>query len=395
MSPKRISLLPSECCGCGLCARVCPTGAITMGKDAWGFPFPSLDADKCVDCGLCRSKCPFLNAGKWTSDAPQTAYAAVLKDPAVLARSASGGVFAGLASAVLRQGGVVFGAAWNPDFSVAHIPVSSLDDLSKLQQSKYTQSSVESCFVPLKDALASGKMVLFSGTPCQVAAVKSFLGNDPPNLLTLDLVCHGVGSPAMLADDIAFLSSKFRTPVAAVSFRSKRRGWGTSGNLVLADGPTKEFSPLVSPFYHYYLSGCLFRESCYSCPFASGARPGDFTAGDFWGIHGIHPDAHIPVRKGVSSLLVNTPKGRSFFESCRSAFHLHPSTPEKIASRNLQLRAPSSKPPKHATLFALAQGGGYSAIVRYWRRDARRDRLKLRFKRLLPSFVKITLQRFL
>ena len=393
MSSKRISLLPDECCGCGLCAQVCPTGAITMDKDNWGFPLPAIDVSKCVNCGLCRSKCPFLNAAERTSHADSTAYAAALKDPAVLARSASGGVFAGLATAVLMQGGTVFGAAWKPDFSVGHIPVTSLDGLPKLQQSKYIQSSIDSCFVPLKDALAAGKTVLFSGTPCQVAAVKSLLGNVPPNFLSLDLVCHGVGSPAMLSDDLAFLATKSGKAIASLSLRSKRRGWGTSGDLVMEEGGIRDFSPLVSPYYHYYLAGCLFRESCYSCPFASPARPGDFTAGDFWGIHKAHPETKLPVCKGVSALLVNTPKGRAFFDSCRDAFQLQPSTPQKIMAGNAQLHAPSPKPAKRDLLFSIYSESGYPAVVRFWKSDARKSRIFLRLKRCLPEPVKNMLRR--
>lgn len=388
MGGNRISFLPSECCGCGLCAHVCPTGAISMDRDHLGFPLPSIDGAKCVDCGLCQLKCPFLNAEKWILKSGQTAYAAALKDQEVLARSASGGVFAGLAIAVLQRGGLVFGAAWQQDFSVAHVAVSSVDDLPKLQQSKYTQSSIRSCFSPIKEAIAADKMILFSGTPCQVAAIKSFLGCNPPNFLTLDLVCHGVGSPALLLSDIAALEAQFGKPVDGLSFRSKRNGWGTSGDLVFRDGSIRDFSPLVSPFYGYYLAGCLFRDSCHSCPFAQPCRVGDFTAGDYWGFQKAHPKASIDSRRGVSAFLVNSEKGRSFFAAIRNSFSLCPSTPAKVAARNAQLSAPSPKPSKRARLFALYSNGGYPAIVRFWKRDAFLSRLKLRLKRALPGALK-------
>ena len=196
-----------QCCACGACVNTCPRNAIQMKEDAAGFLFPSVDESLCVNCGLCVKVCTFTEKGAGAHGEPEV-FAAALKDQDVLRESSSGGVFSALANAVLDRGGVVFGAAWTEDLALKHIAVENKADLQKLRGSKYAQSSTGTTFRDVKKILAEGRTVLYSGTPCQIAGLKAYLGTDPENLLTADLVCHGVPSQRMLRDDLQHVSRK-------------------------------------------------------------------------------------------------------------------------------------------------------------------------------------------
>lgn len=394
MDLKCISKITSKCCGCGACAENCPVNAIKIEKNSLGFIYPNVSSDVCINCGACVKICPFEreNQKNLVNEPATETYAAAMKDDSMLFNSASGGVFAGLAKYILDQNGVVYGAAWNADFSVEHIKIENLGELNKLQGSKYTQSNITKCYKEIRTLLQEGLVVLFSGTPCQVASLKSFLKKDYDSLYTVDLICHGVGSPAILHDEIAYIEKKYGKKLKGIKFRSKRKGWGTSGDLVFDDG-IKDYSVTNSPYYYYYLQNALFRDSCYNCPFASDKRPADITVGDYWRIESAHPDIKIKTEKGISCVLANTEKGSRLIKSAEALFELVPSTLEKIKARNVQLRECCVDNGKKAKIIQIYQENGYDGLIKYYRKEEAMTIFIEKVKKNVPRCIKTMIKK--
>ena len=270
-----------------------------------------------------------------------------------LLRSASGGAFPVLARPILEDGGVIFGAEMLSGGKVRHVGITDVDELPRLQGSKYVQSDIAGTFGECADALLAGKSVLYSGTPCQIFALRSYLeshglGDSPDGLYTTDLICHGVTSPALFRLYIEWLEKKVGALPGSLlyEFRSKRRGWGLYYYYYyyVSKRTGKEKSEFGlcddDPYYAAFLSGKFYRSSCYSCRFACGRRVGDFTIGDYWGIEQAHPD--FERKNGASVVLVNTPKGMEFFSKrCENACFLEESRLELARSENHNLNAPS------------------------------------------------------
>ena len=193
----------SKCCGCRACEQICPIEIIHMEEDTEGFIYPQV-GDKCIECKLCEKVCPLLNDNKKLSEefVPKV-YAAHIKDEEILVNSSSGGIFTALAEAVLRQQGMVFGAAYNEEMNVEHICINKIDDLHKLRGSKYVQSNTLATYGQVKQILGKERYVLYVGTPCQIAGLKRYLGKVYERLITVDLVCHGTPSPKIFREYIA------------------------------------------------------------------------------------------------------------------------------------------------------------------------------------------------
>lgn len=202
-----------DCTGCSACSHICPTNSISMVPDRYGFLYPCIDVSTCISCGLCEEKCPIKNLvsqeQKIKVDAPAV-YAAKHKNQDVRSSSSSGGVFTAVSDAVLNQGGMVAGAAFDKNLMVCHRLVDSKKERDYLKGSKYVQSVLGDVFVEIGHVLSSNRTVLFSGTPCQVAGLYAFLGKNPENLYTVDVICHGVPSPKVFSDYKEFLLKKFR-----------------------------------------------------------------------------------------------------------------------------------------------------------------------------------------
>ena len=395
MDNRAITASSHNCCGCGACKAVCPVNAIKMSEDEYGFISPVIDHRLCINCGKCKKVCAFAQPERSINEKlPIRAYAAALHDNAILSRSASGGAFAGIAQYVLSNGGLVYGAAFSEDHSVEHIEISSVDDLHLIQGSKYTQSNTAEIWNKVKERLESGRTVLFSGTPCQVASLKTFLGKDYADLYTIDLICHGVGSNRMFQDDLKYLSRRYSSPIKLVSFRSKRRGWGTDGDLVL-EKKTIDYSPINSPYYYFFLDSSIFRESCYHCPFATQKRAGDLTIGDFWGIESAVPDRRFDTEKGVSCLIVNTSKGQDMIERVSGDYELITVDYARIVKRNWNLHSHSIAPARRQVLLSDYITLGYKGIVDHYNKKTLRKRMSLKAKRCIPRRVKGIIKRFL
>lgn len=300
----------ADCSGCEACANTCPRNAITMRRDAEGFAYPAVNRELCIGCGKCDAVCPALNFAKKIPDALPNVFVAVNPNAKIRRHSSSGGVFSALSELVLRDGGIVFGAAFDENFHVKHTAVETLDELEKLRGSKYVQSQIGDVYRQVKDALKS-RQVLFSGTPCQCAGLKSFLGKDNENLLTVEIICHGTPSPMLWENYIGELG--YAHEIRHVNFRSKRKGWTTS-HLEINFADQGYYLKMVGQdtYGKLFLSGLSERPSCHACKFRFPNGKSDLTIGDAWGIQKFAPEMFD--NRGASVVFVHTAKGNDFFE---------------------------------------------------------------------------------
>ncbi len=302
--------IKNKCTGCSTCINICPKKAISMQIDQEGFIYPVINEKKCINCHLCEKVCPILNNIKNENLIPKKVIAAKSIDKQIQISSSSGGIFTELAKEIIKQNGIVFGATFEEGI-VKHISINKIKDLIKLRGSKYLQSYVNESFKEVEKYLNLKKPVLFSGTPCQIAGLKSFLKIkrvDTSNLLLIDLVCHGVPSYKVFQD---YIKNDFpNKTLSNINFRDKKGSWPLF-NITYFFNKSANISRYhkVDPFFIGYLKNYYLRESCYKCKFSELPRQGDITLGDFWGI-----SKNLFDPNGVSLVLINNKKGEIFFK---------------------------------------------------------------------------------
>lgn len=300
-----------NCCGCGACFNTCPKGAISMQHNEEGFLVPVVSEEKCIDCGLCLKACPAVNEKRDNSNEPDC-YAAQAPDE-IREISSSGGIFTLLAEEILSRGGYVCGAAFREDWSVHHIIVDNKDDLAKLRGSKYVQSDTEKCYSEIRKLLKNGKQVLFSGTPCQVAGLYTFLGKkEYDTLYTVDIFCHGAPSPGVWKK---YINESFSLDkIKSINFRDKSAiGWSCSHVAITDIGGKKHVTNDYTKWFHQSI---ILRPSCESCRYSRLPRPADISLGDWWGISQVAPQLNDS--KGLSNVLLNSFKGQELYHLVES-----------------------------------------------------------------------------
>lgn len=332
-----------HCTGCSACVGICPKAALSMGPDRLGFLRPRHAPEQCIDCHLCEQVCPVLHPPTGSS-APE-AVAATARDDTLLKQCSSGGVFPLLAKEILARGGAVYGAAFDKDFRVQHIRVDALQDLPRLYSSKYVQSDLRDTFRQAKNDLNAGIPVCFSGTPCQIAGFKSYLGKDYDHLITLDLVCHSVPSPEIWQHYKRRLENRQNSRLTTFHFRHKTAGWEAySLHGEFEDGSSVDSPARTDPYMQGFVKGLYSRESCYHCPFKGISRCSDLTLGDFWGAHAALPQAYHPM--GTSIAVLHTEKAKKLLPVL--PLSTHPLPPEAAFPFNPAALVAAEKPKKHA-----------------------------------------------
>lgn len=298
-----------DCCGCLACAQVCPRHCIAMVEDDEGFCYPKVNANECVDCHLCEKTCPILN--QYSSEKPKKVLACINPDESIRMASSSGGVFTLLAEQTIKKSGVVFGVCFDKNWVIRQEYTDSLEGLSKFRGSKYVQSDIGNCYTKVCELLKEGREVLFTGTACQIAGLYRYLKQPYKNLITVDVLCHGVPSPMIWRDYLIDVCNKHQvalSDITSVSFRSKQIGWRRFGMEIKAGNKQLVSEPLdQNVFLKGFLRDLYLRPSCHNCQFRNGKCHSDITIADYWGIWNHHPQ--MDDDRGTSLVLVNTPKG--------------------------------------------------------------------------------------
>ena len=321
----------SKCCGCTACKSICPQNAIEMKEDEEGFLYPSINMDKCVNCGLCKKVCPVLNK-VLEKKIEQKAYVVNNKDENIRSQSTSGGAFTAIAEYVIDNGGVVFGATFDKDFNVEHTYVTKKDDLRKFRGSKYVQSNLKNTFQEAKEFLNQGKLVCFSGTPCQIEGLKKFLGRDYENLITVDIVCHAVPSPKFWRVYLNYQKNRLKiSKISDIKFRDKSN-YGYKYSTMSIKYDDKKYSEGVEtdPFLRAFFGDLSDRPSCYNCAFKKQYRVSDITIWDCFTIEDF--DKKLDDDKGTTRILIHSKVGKEIFEKIKNKFYYSEINPEKLVN---------------------------------------------------------------
>lgn len=354
----------NNCTGCSACAQICPNRSISMVADSEGFLYPQIDASTCSDCSSCWAICPVVNSinAHEIPRLPIKVFGAWHLDPQIRNASSSGGVFSAIANKVLSNKGVVFGAAFDDTFCLKHTFIEDPADLFRLRGSKYLQSDVNNTFVQVKSFLDCGRAVLFSGTPCQVAGLKSFLDAECANLITCDFVCTGVPSPKVFQMYRRYLEYKFGAPTKHISFRDKSHGW-KQFSLCLTFQNSTTYSRRMSddPYGVGFGSFLYQRPSCHECIFRNFMNKGDITLGDFWGVGTKRQD--LDDDQGTSLVLINSQKGFDIFKSCSDKLHFSECDLDHAMIGNARLGSSRQPSPERAFFFRDIEVMPFDAII--------------------------------
>lgn len=313
----------TTCYGCTACYSACPQNAISMRFDSEGFKYPVIDTNKCIECCLCEKVCPQIGLDEQIKRKTEWAYCLYNNDPVKLINSSSGGIFCELSQYIIENGGVVYGAVYDNKWTVYHERATVLSQLQKFRGSKYVQSDLRDIFKSVVTDLKSNKLVLFSGTPCQVVGLKKFLHKDYTNLITCDLICHGVPSPLVFKDYISLIQKKRKNMVTYINMKDKTEGWGKQSLRIYYEDNTSEQGTSLSYLWNkVFFSNLALRPSCYTCKFVDYNRCSDFTIGDYWNINKFHPEFYN--KDGVSLILIQTNKGLDIFNAIKEHLTYRP-----------------------------------------------------------------------
>lgn len=353
-----IDKIKLECTGCSACKQICPQKCISMEMNEEGFLYPQINKKLCVNCNICESVCPAMKVEldlpiiseskifgvKWNGNKEDIYY------------SASGGIFFALAKFFLAQGGVVFGAIFDANYKVVHYASTSLEGIKKMQNSKYVQSEIKDSYIEIEELLKKDekRYILFSGTPCQCAGLKTYLKNDYPNLLVVDFVCHGVPSPLIFEKYLHWLSKTLNETVKDYQFRTKRHGWNYKGRMISNIRMNSHSWPVVyDPYLMCFLKALNYRESCYLCKYGNSKKYADITLGDFGGVRQEYP--YFFNRKGCSISLFHTKRGLSIFEEIKKEFDYIEVDFKIISKYNKNLLSPCKRPSIRDSIYSEVQ----------------------------------------
>lgn len=366
MGKKTIEQIDTTLCtGCGLCAAKCPKKCISMTENEEGFRFPKIETAECVNCGLCKKICPVTSAADSLYHKSKRSYfCGIISDKETLLKSSSGGVFGILASYIISIGGYVCGCVYNEDLEAVHILTNKKEDIEKMYGSKYVQSRAEHCFTDILACLKSGNTVMFTGTACQIAALRLYIGQDYEGLYCVEILCHGVPSPGFFRVYKDHLEKKYGGKVMDIRFRDKRKdGWGSEHRTCIIyerNGRIQETRPVLPAYFSAFFYGVNLRESCYKCRFATSERVADLNIGDFWGSwqkYGKRFD------EGISVVGVNSMKGHLLSDYISNEFNFYQELSEEEAIvSNDNFTHPIKRPAERTRFYDGIINNGYKGI---------------------------------
>ena len=382
-----------DCCGCSACVQKCPKQCISLYEDNEGFLYPRINTESCINCGLCELVCPVLNQAE--ERIPMEVFAAKNPNEEIRKESSSGGIFTLLAEQTIDYGGVVFGVKWNEHFEAVHAYTETKEGLADFRGSKYVQSLTGNTFKQTEQFLKQGRQVLYSGTPCQIAALKLYLKKEYDNLLTIDIICHGTPSPGVfrwyLSEELQMTAARQNnkklelsnpstiTSIAKadilakeqgfkikdIRFRDKRLGWKNYHfTFSLVNISTSAQTSISHPFHENtfmrgFLRDIYLRPSCYACPAKSGKSDSDITLADYWGINMLIPE--LDDDRGISAIIVNTKKGQIVLHSTDAELYTAPY--EDICTKNPSLLKSGSVPQYRETFFSHKHKKGFHSRI--------------------------------
>ena len=362
-------ICPKEkCTGCWACVNACPKECISMEIGQLGHLFPLIDSERCIDCKLCEKVCPSNHFQE--QHTPLHTYAAFAKKQDIYKTSTSGGAAAVISKQMIDDGGIVYGCSCEENIEINHVRIKEECDLIKLRGSKYVQSNILSCFKEAKNDLNQGKKVLFIGTPCQIAGLKSFLRKPYENLLTVDLICHGVPSQSYLREHLKGVLGDVK--IDNVIFREGTNDYVV---VVVVDGQPLYKSNLWKNRYeddyiNSFIDGFTYRPSCHTCQYATSKRVSDITIGDFWGIG---DDLGVSHKYGLSCVLTNTEKGVDYVDKISSQLYIYERSLEEAVAGNAQLRHPQNYDIKIKVFLVLQKFFGISKAYRIMTYDKKHN----------------------
>lgn len=376
-----------ECMGCAACYSICPQQCITMKADNEGFYYPIVDEVRCNNCGMCEKSCPLQHyiEEKTQRTYKGHAYAAYNTDETIRLQSSSGGIFSLFAQEILKKrNGIVFGAAFSSDYqSVWHKAINEEKEIPSLRGSKYVQSNIGECYKEVKSYLEKGNAVFFSGTPCQIAGLKSYLGKEYIGLYTQDIVCHGVPSPLVWEKYVRYREQEAKSSVKNIFFRYKKYGWKMFSVLFEFSSDKKYTKSQKEDLYMRGFHNNIFlRPSCYNCSFKGLEREADITLADFWGIQTLIPE--MDDDKGISFVLVNSQKGQTLFnlisnKVCYKETELEPA----MTIYNTAAIKSVTKPPNRKNFMKDLQQQNIEVVLKKYCQISTLRKLKVKLRLIL------------
>lgn len=354
-----------DCTGCSACSSYCGQKAIQMHFDKKGFLRPIIDVEKCVACGACVKVCPILNEKEIRKPTYQTARKGWAKDDGIISKSSSGGIFSLLAALVLEKKGHVYGACFDRlNWRLHHVKVDRIEDLELLRGSKYLQSELGETYKEVRNDLGKGVIVLYVGTPCQIAGLHFYLRHkEYPNLLTVDLVCHGVPSPDVFKAYTNYLEKTEKSKLVNYQFREKRWCWTRFNSLAIFENGSESRGKWEEDLWmRGFLRELFLRDSCYNCRFANMNRQGDITLADYWAYRHKHGEIRNK-EKGCSLILMNNDKGRNLIDQVMPQMISYPMSIEEACMGNQALKRCFPKNPLSDSFWNDFFGKGFEGII--------------------------------
>lgn len=374
-----------NCTGCTACGEICPKKCITLDKNDEGFIIPIVNKDECINCGLCDKVCMAKNI-EYEAETNEV-YAFKNKSVDIRKSSTSGGFFSTLSDWILNQNGVIYGAVFDENFIVKHICATNEKNRNKMRTSKYVQSDIRGIFSSIYNGLILNKIVLFSGTPCQIAGLIRFLKLkkcDTSKLITCDFVCHGTSSPLIWEEYLNYIRAKYHDNITEINFRDKTYGWHKPVLKINLENSMQALDEKKDPFYLLFYSNCILRTSCYFCKFSKTTRVSDITMGDCWGIDSMKPE--LDDDNGISLLLINTDKGKKIFNNIVKKDEIIKISYEDI--RQPHLYAPVQMPKNRKKFWQDYYKKGFLYVLRHYTNYSYYNKVKNEIKGLIKKVIK-------